>query len=223
MELFLVKYTKILAHTFKWYRHLRKQVKSKQQLLHSSTLARTTPVPSGTDTAVASPSSSSFTAAMSSLTSAQKSIPTNSSSRRKVNQSMRRTSAMRLRNDGTIDEENDNSKSSSRGGGNYVPVSEIAMTKEFLVNGKLHKAVTFGLDIPSLLYSDTNGRGCGIPYKFEEKSMDGRTTKTHIRVMDRSDPHNSITCDDDVLAARLYETNILAECELDYNRVVGQR
>jgi PXA domain len=102
----------------------------------------------------------------------------------------------------------------------HVPISEIAMTKEFLINGKLHKAVTFGLDIPSLLYSDANGRTCGIPDPPPPPQQ-------HVSgSMNTSDQHRDNTkqyTDDEILAARLYNTKILLECELDYNRVVGHR
>ena len=79
------------------------------------------------------------------------------------------------------------------------PVSEIDMTKEFLLAGKLHKAITFGMDIPSLLFGDTSGRECGIP----------------------GDGTGSI--ENEILAKRLYETGIIRECELDYNRVISHR
>ena len=218
MELVLVKYTKILAHTFKWYRHLRKQVKLKQQLLLTATANthhRTTP-----------------STAISSVDTFSSSTPTATTlSRRKVGQSIRRASGIRLHHDDAISAstsmmyDETTTRSSMRSG--YVPVSEIAMTKEFLVNGKLHKAVTFGLDIPSLLYSDANGRGCGVPYKEQQSvvvdNVGTTVSKTVIRVMDRDDDSGTIMTDDDVLAARLYDTNILAECELDYNRVIGHR
>jgi hypothetical protein len=78
-------------------------------------------------------------------------------------------------------------------------VSEIDMTKEFLFAGKLHKAVTFGLDVPSLLFADASGRECGIPG-------------------DRAG-----STENEVLARRLFETGMIRECELDYNRVLSHR
>lgn len=78
-------------------------------------------------------------------------------------------------------------------------VSEIDMTKEFLFAGKLHKAVTFGLDVPSLLFADASGRECGIP---------GDTIGS---------------TENEVLARRLFETGMIRECELDYNRVLSHR
>lgn len=74
-------------------------------------------------------------------------------------------------------------------------VSEINMTKEFLFCNKLHRAITFGLDVPSLLFADATGRECGPSGKDDEE----------------------------VLAKRLFETKLLQECELDYNRVLSNR
>jgi hypothetical protein len=77
--------------------------------------------------------------------------------------------------------------------------TEIQVTREFLLAGKLHRAVTFGLDVPSLLFADATGQECGTG-----------TDKPAL------DP-------DQVLEQRLFGTKILTECELDYNRVVAHR
>jgi hypothetical protein len=77
--------------------------------------------------------------------------------------------------------------------------SEIQVTREFLLAGKLHRAVTFGLDVPSLLFADALGKECGTG---TEKS-----------------PQNS----NQVLEQRLFHTSMLKECEVDYNRVVAHR
>ena len=78
----------------------------------------------------------------------------------------------------------------------YYPVSEMAMAKEFLLAGKLHRAVTFGMDVPSLLFSDASGKEC-------------RAEKAET--------------DEQVLEERLFTMKMVYDCELDYNRVLGQR
>jgi hypothetical protein len=40
---------------------------------------------------------------------------------------------------------------------------EIAMAREYLLQGKLHRAITFGLDVPGLLFGDSNGKECPVP------------------------------------------------------------
>ena len=81
-------------------------------------------------------------------------------------------------------------------------VSEMAVTREFLMNCKLHRAVTFGMDVPSLLYADSKGEDCGIGDSGgEDLDLD----------------------EDKVLEMRLFGTKMLYECELDYNRVLGNR
>ena len=82
--------------------------------------------------------------------------------------------------------------------GNSKP-SEVEITKEFLLAGKLHKAVTFGLDVPSLLFADPEGKEFG--------TGTGQVADTPTRVLEE----------------RLFGTTLLAECELDYNRVVSSR
>lgn len=82
--------------------------------------------------------------------------------------------------------------------GNTQP-SEVEITREFLLAGKLHKAVTFGLDVPSLLFADPEGKECG--------TGTDATADTALRVLEE----------------RLFGTTLLKECELDYNRVVSSR
>lgn len=77
--------------------------------------------------------------------------------------------------------------------------SEIQVIREFLLAGKLHKAITFGLDVPSLLFADAQGTECG--------------TGTDQPPKDATQ----------VLEERLFNTPILNECEVDYNRVVASR
>lgn len=82
--------------------------------------------------------------------------------------------------------------------------TEVQIIREFLLAGKLHKAVTFGLDVPSLLFADAQGSECGTGKNdstFPDSSMDATR----------------------VLEERLFGTPMLRECELDYNRVVAFR
>ncbi|KAL3924387.1 MAG: hypothetical protein SGILL_001077 [Bacillariaceae sp.] len=74
--------------------------------------------------------------------------------------------------------------------------SEVEIAREYLLAGKLHRALVFGLDVPSLLFAGDE-YGCG-------------TDET---------PRNSMQ----VLEQRLYHTNMIKECELDYNRVLASR
>lgn len=72
--------------------------------------------------------------------------------------------------------------------------TEIQVTREFLLAGKLHRAITFGLDVPSLLFADASGEECGTG-----------TDKL---------PQNPTQ----VLEQRLFQTSMLEESEVDYNR-----
>ena len=83
-------------------------------------------------------------------------------------------------------------------------ISEMAVTREFLIHGKLHRATTFGMDVPSLLFADSKGDECGL---------------------ESDDDNNDIVAQDEdkVLEKRLFGTKMLCECELDYNRVLGNR
>lgn len=177
-ELLLLKWTRILAHTFKWYRTLRKNVKTKQ-LAHNVGGSNAADVATSEDVG-------GFRA---------KPPPRRS---------------LRKGDYAHVDEVGGGEDDKSRV---YVPVSEISMTKEFLFAGKLHRAITFGLDVPSFLFSDANGRECGKP----KKAADGSVI---IEEYNKTRPNFT---DDDVLAARLFETNLLSDCETDYNRVVGHR
>jgi PXA domain len=169
--LILLKWTRILAHTFKIYRALRKKVKAKQLAHHAHV--------SG---------------------SAEESSRTKSQSRRG------------LRKIDTPAEEGGEGVGKPRSY-RYVPVSEIAMIREFLREEKFHRAVTFGLDVTPFLFTDASGEVCGKP----KKAADGTIV---VEEDDKSHPNFT---NDDVLAARLFETNLLSECELDYNRVIGHR
>jgi len=82
-----------------------------------------------------------------------------------------------------------------------VAPSEMAMTKEFLLTGKLHKAVTFGLDVPSLLFADGSGKECGLPDEGSVMELD----------------------DDAILEKRLFQSSLISECEQDYLRLLSHR
>jgi hypothetical protein len=100
---------------------------------------------------------------------------------------------------------NSSTRSSDESSSIPLPVpSEVEVTREFLLTGKLHRAVVFGLDIPSLLFADASGEECGLGGANDGKGGDVR------------DPIH-------VLESRLYHSNILKECELDYNRVLANR
>jgi hypothetical protein len=89
--------------------------------------------------------------------------------------------------------------------------NEMEVAREFLLSGKLHRAVTFGLDVPSLLFADANGQECGLGQKVNNNNVAADTK-----------PPEELT-DTDVLEHRLFATNVLKDCELDYNRVLSHR
>ena len=44
------------------------------------------------------------------------------------------------------------------------------MVREYLLSGKLYKAITFGMDVPSLLFSDQEGKvPVNIPFTICKK------------------------------------------------------
>ena len=88
--------------------------------------------------------------------------------------------------------------------------SEVEVTREFLLAGKLHRAITFGLDIPSLLFSDASGEECGLGINSDDDNNNPNIGAT------RGDPTK-------VLEYRLYHTDILRECQVDYNRILANR
>ena len=165
-SLMMLKWTRVLAHTFKVYRNMRKAAMEKNQFKIAQSGKKN---PSGGKGSRADGGSNRKSAAAS-LASAVKN---------KID-----SAAEKL-----------------------PPPTEIQVTREFLQAGKLHTAVTFGLDVPSLLFADANGKECGsgvpsddsVPSSYDRSSMDY------------------------VLEQRLFRTNLLQECELDYNRVVAFR
>lgn len=125
----------------------------------------------------------------------------------------------------------------------YQPVSEMALAREFLVTGKLHPAVTFGLEIPSLLFADATGQDCGTGVydsdddnddakhddddgenDKEDTTMDSSEQQQNSNQTVRSNKRKKKKKDEDqVLEERLFKTRLLFECELDYNRVMASR
>ena len=108
--------------------------------------------------------------------------------------------------------------------------SEIAVIREYLLAGKLHRAITFGMDVPSLLFADPNGKDCPPPpasLNEDEKEVFEATRGTAIGAT-RSDiarPARDYLEDDAVLEARLFspKSRLLAESELDYCRILSYR
>ena len=86
-------------------------------------------------------------------------------------------------------------------------ISEMAVAREFMLKGKLHRAMTFGMDVPSLLFADAKGEACGV----------GRDAA----IDELTDERRPI--EDKVLEQRLFGAKILYECEIDYNRVLSYR
>lgn len=86
---------------------------------------------------------------------------------------------------------------------------EIAMAREYLLQGKLHRAITFGLDVPGLLFGDSIGKECPLP---PTHSSEGKNV-------------NVLNEEDYLLEQRLFgnDRRVLHECELDYNRVLSHR
>eukprot|EP00547_Thalassionema_nitzschioides_P005103 CAMPEP_0194209836 /NCGR_PEP_ID=MMETSP0156-20130528/7824_1 /TAXON_ID=33649 /ORGANISM="Thalassionema nitzschioides, Strain L26-B" /LENGTH=1937 /DNA_ID=CAMNT_0038937073 /DNA_START=10 /DNA_END=5823 /DNA_ORIENTATION=+ len=91
-------------------------------------------------------------------------------------------------------------------------VSEMSIVREFMKKGKLHRAITFGMDVPSLIFGDAQGGDCGIP----SESCDVENTTN-------GDEENFPSVEDKVLEKRLFDGKMLQECEMDYNRVLSHR
>jgi hypothetical protein len=90
-------------------------------------------------------------------------------------------------------------------------VSEIAIIREYLLAGRLHRAVTFGLDVPSLLFADPLAKDCPPSGSYNE--IKERLNKSgHVE-------------EDSVLEDRLLSSGstLVAECELDYARVLASK
>lgn len=90
-------------------------------------------------------------------------------------------------------------------------VSEIAIVREYLLAGRFHRAVTFGLDVPSLLFADPLAKDCPPGPSYQGNSD-----------CDRLNGHPD---EDAILYDRLLspESSLIDECELDYGRVLAAK
>jgi len=84
-------------------------------------------------------------------------------------------------------------------------VSEIAIVREYLLAGRFHRALTFGLDVPSLLFADPLAKISPLGSTFQDKF--------------------EYPDEDAVLYDRLLspEARLIDECELDYCRVLAAK
>ncbi len=100
---------------------------------------------------------------------------------------------------------------------------EMAIVREYLLQGKLHRAVTFGLDVPGLLFGDAKGKECPIPDTHTDINIESVPSST-LPPKD-GDESNEIIDEDAILEQRLFGNGrrILHECEVDYNRVLSHR
>lgn len=89
--------------------------------------------------------------------------------------------------------------------------SEIAIVREYLLAGRFHRALTFGLDVPSLLFADPLAKDCQPGPSFQGNSD--------------CDKLNGHSDEDAVLYDRLLspESSLIGECELDYSRVLAAK
>ena len=90
-------------------------------------------------------------------------------------------------------------------------VSEIAIVREYLLAGRFHRAVTFGLDVPSLLFADPLAKDCPPGPSYHGNSD-----------CDRLNGHPD---EDAILYDRLLspESSLIGECEMDYIRVLSSK
>ena len=174
-RLVLLKWTKVIAHTFKVYRQLRKAILDKQD---------------------AHKDDKSGIGVGRVMRGVAQSIKSTGSS---ISQIVEESLAEDATNSNSEEE-------STRSKHTYQQVSEMALTRELLVTGKLHPGCTFGLEVPSLLFSDPSGKDCGTGV---EDSAD-----------ESSEEEKS---EDQILEERLYNTTLLTECEIDHSRVLASR
>jgi hypothetical protein len=88
---------------------------------------------------------------------------------------------------------------------------EIAIVREYLLQGKLHRAITFGMDVPGLLFGDATGKECPIPSTHADANED----EDEDEDADSSAPSSS-SDEDAILEQRLFGNGrrILHECEV---------
>ena len=90
-------------------------------------------------------------------------------------------------------------------------VSEISIVREYLLAGRLHRAITFGLDVPSVLFADKLAKDCPPGPSFQGNSDVSRL--------------HGYSDEDAVLYDRVLsdESTLIYECELDYGRVLASK
>lgn len=235
-ELVLLKWTRVLAHTFKVYRALRRQVQLRIHM-HQRTLRQQQGQQQRDRDRSGRGSTSNATSSIQDATSRRDSSINPIAAAVGASSGVTLPS-MTLGGGGGNDQDKDQVEHDEKAraaaaavaastAGSNIPVSEMAMTKEFLFSGKLHRAITFGLDVPSLLFADASGKECGIGNATDRWSDDVFAVRAAV------DPKTGAPMtDDDVLEARLYgvknstnpdDMGIMAECELDYIRVLAHR
>jgi hypothetical protein len=89
--------------------------------------------------------------------------------------------------------------------------SEIAIVREYLLAGRFHRALTFGLDVPSLLFADPLAKDCQPGPSFQGNS-DSERLNGH--------PEEDAILYDRILSP---ESSLIDECQLDYSRVLGSK
>ena len=212
LELVLLKWTRIIAHTFRVYRQLRRRVLQQTPASHhhnsQSASTRRSTASARSTTTTTNPTSPSTTSPSTNNNSGERS-PQPALASSTASSSARRSTT----------------STTSGGGPSHHhkkprrlkrPITEMTMTREFLLAGKLHRAITFGLDVPSLLFADASGRECGILDPNSSNSQQDSTAAARP-------PTTSTMTPDQVLEHRLFQTPLLRECELDYNRVLAHR
>lgn len=103
---------------------------------------------------------------------------------------------------------NGNSSSSSRQSSTEEDdVSEIAIIREYLLAGRLHRALTFGLDVPSLLFADPLAKDCPCSASYK-------------KIQNRHEHEEDSVLEDRLLSL---DSTLVPECELDYNRVLASK
>lgn len=90
-------------------------------------------------------------------------------------------------------------------------VSEIAIVREYLLAGRFHRAVTFGLDVPSLLFADPLAKDCPPGPSYQGNSDCNRLN---------GHPDEDAILDDRLLSP---DATLIDECELDYHRVLASK
>ena len=242
MELVLVKVVRVLSLNIKTYRELRKFAVNKHRRRLASARGRVKRVQQPSSTAARDVGGGAGAAELRSATShdrldtAARSADATSS----VDVGLQRKSSRGSltsppgSGNGTFEgglsprERGQSFGASSTSGDNAAlpsesEITEIAMIREYLLAGKLHRAITFGMDVPSLLFADPHGRDCPPPSMEEDDDSDGVGLPKDDGAT--STATGGILEDDDVLYARLFSPNsqLMVESELDYCRILSHR